>query len=81
MSEFIPEGDYHKKGYMKVTINGTAKELTDNSLLSDIVKQFCKESKHIITEVNGQIIPSSSWNNTSIKNNDTIELVAFVGGG
>lgn len=66
---------------MKVTINGTVKELTNSSLLSDIVTQFCKESKHIITEVNGQIIPSNNWKNTTIKNNDVIELVAFVGGG
>lgn len=66
---------------MKVTINGTVKEFTGNSLLSDLVTQFCKESKHIITEVNGQIIPSNHWTNTSIKDGDTIELVAFVGGG
>jgi thiamine biosynthesis protein ThiS len=66
---------------MKITINGTVKELPTNPLLSDIVTQYCKQSKHIITEVNGQIIPSSSWPNTSIQDGDTIELVAFVGGG
>ena len=66
---------------MKVTINGTSKELNNNPQLADLVAQFCKESKHIITEVNGTIIPSSNWNNTSIKDGDTIELVAFVGGG
>ena len=66
---------------MKVTINGTAKELTGSPFLSGIVTQFCKESKHIITEVNGHIIPSNDWNKTSIKDGDTIELVAFVGGG
>jgi sulfur carrier protein len=66
---------------MKVIINGTSKEFTNNTLLSDIVTQFCKEPKHIITEVNGTIVPSNAWDNTSIKDNDTIELVAFVGGG
>lgn len=66
---------------MNVTINGTSKELGGMSYLSDIVAQFCKESKHIITEVNGNIIPSDLWANTALNNGDTIELVAFVGGG
>ena len=66
---------------MKVTINGTPKEFKDLSYLSDIVTQFCKEPKHIITEINGHIIPSDLWANTALKDGDTIELVAFVGGG
>ncbi len=66
---------------MKVTINGTAKELTGNSHVSDIVAQFCKASKHVITEINGHIVPSNDWNKTLVKEGDSIELVAFVGGG
>ncbi len=66
---------------MKITINGTPKELAHVSYLSDIVAQFCQQPKNIITEVNGQIITSPHWSHTSIKEGDTIELVAFVGGG
>lgn len=66
---------------MKITINGTTKEFTTSCLLSDIVKQYCKEPKHIITELNGQIVVSSNWEKTTLKDSDTIELVAFVGGG
>lgn len=66
---------------MKITINGTPKELTGTSHLSDIVAQFCKHPKNIITEVNGTIIAIDSRHNTPIQEGDTIELVAFVGGG
>ncbi|MBI3601289.1 MAG: sulfur carrier protein ThiS [Candidatus Omnitrophica bacterium] len=66
---------------MKVTINGTIKELTGSSYVSDIVAQFCQQSKHVITEVNGRIVPSHDWNNTTVSEGDHIELVAFVGGG
>lgn len=66
---------------MKVTINGTTKELTDIFHLSDIVTKFCKHPKSIITEVNGQIINSRHWPSTPVKEGDAIELVAFVGGG
>ena len=66
---------------MNVIINGTPKELKDISYLSDIVAQFCKEPKHILTEVNGNIIPPAVWDNTALKDGDTVELVTFVGGG
>ncbi len=66
---------------MKVTINGTVKEFANTPHLSDLVGQFCKEPKHIITEVNGNIVVSGNWSTTPIKDGDTIELVAFVGGG
>ena len=66
---------------MKITINGTTKDFTNNPHLSDVVAQFCKEPKHIITEVNGNIVVSNNWTKTALKDGDTIELVAFVGGG
>lgn len=66
---------------MKITINGTSKDLADITYLSDIIAIYCKEPKHIISEVNGHIIPCELWANTALKEGDTIELVAFVGGG
>jgi len=66
---------------MNITINGTSQELTSAKSLSDIVKNFCKEPKHVITELNGAIIPADQWAQTSVKNGDALELVTFVGGG
>lgn len=66
---------------MNVTINGTSKEMGNITYLSDLVTQYCKEPKHILTEVNGHIIPADLWANTALKDGDTIELVTFVGGG
>jgi sulfur carrier protein len=55
--------------------------LTSAQNLSDIVSAFCKQSKHVITELNGTIVPSAQWAQTSIKEGDALELVTFVGGG
>ena len=65
---------------MNITINGTAQHITTNKL-SDIVSSYCKQSKHVITELNGTIVPSDQWGQTPIKDGDTLELVTFVGGG
>ena len=66
---------------MKLTINGQIKDLTNTTNIADLVNQLCKNPKHIISEVNGQIVPSTDWPQTTLKDGDAVELVAFVGGG
>ena len=66
---------------MQININGTAKNLPAAVNLAQLVAQCCKQPKHVITEVNGAIIPSGDWEKTSVKEGDAIELVSFVGGG
>jgi sulfur carrier protein len=66
---------------MNIILNGTPQQLTSAQNLSDIVSAFCKQSKHVITELNGTIVPSDQWAQTSIKEGDALELVTFVGGG
>ena len=69
---------------MKITINGQTKELTSSANLKEVISQFCKDersSSRIITEHNGNIIKCAQWQDTPVKDGDTIELVNFVGGG
>ena len=66
---------------MNITINGTSKHLPTAKTLTDVVGLFCKQPKHVITEVNGTIVPCDKWTNTALKEGDTVELVSFVGGG
>jgi thiamine biosynthesis protein ThiS len=66
---------------MNITINGKSYPLTSAKNLSDIVSSFCKQSSHVITELNGAIIPSDQWTKTNLQDGDALELVTFVGGG
>jgi len=66
---------------MNITVNGTSQELPSAKNLSDLVNSFCKQPKHVITELNGAIIPATQWEQTSLKDGDALELVTFVGGG
>jgi sulfur carrier protein len=65
---------------MNIIINGTARQLSSANL-SEIVSTFCKQSKHVITELNGAIVPSDQWAQTTLQDGDALELVTFVGGG
>ena len=42
-------------------------------------KQY--QQNRIAVEINGSIIPKSKYQTTILKQNDTIEIVSFVGGG
>ena len=66
---------------MNIIINGKSQQVTSTKNLSDIVSTFCKQSKHVLTELNGRIVPSDQWTQTNLKDGDALEMVTFVGGG
>ena len=66
---------------MQITINGQQKEFSPSLNLKTIIDQFCQETKHVIAEVNGDIVKNTQWENKTLANGDTVELVNFVGGG
>lgn len=70
-----------ENGYMRITLNGKEKELNSSLSLKETVAQFREDTRHVIAEVNGEIIRTPQWENTPIKEGDSIELVSLVGGG
>ncbi|MBF0479960.1 MAG: sulfur carrier protein ThiS [Candidatus Omnitrophica bacterium] len=66
---------------MKLIINGEIKIISGQPDLTSLVNQLCPNPKLVIAELNGQIIKCQNWNNASLKDEDKIELVTFVGGG
>ena len=66
---------------MKITINGSPKQLNDGVNLEAIVRDLCKNPVHVIAGLNGTIIAGPDRPKTKIKDGDCLELVSFVGGG
>ena len=66
---------------MRIIVNGTGRDINAPADLKTLVDQFCKDSKHIIAELNGQIIKRPQWESQKLSEGDTLELVNFVGGG
>jgi thiamine biosynthesis protein ThiS len=66
---------------MNIIINGTSRQIASAINLSGLVQTFCPQPRHVITELNGVIIPHDLRSGTPIKEGDVLELVAFVGGG
>ena len=66
---------------MKVIINGQDKILEDNLSLQEIIQNLNIEDKVMACAVNMDIVKKESWSSYIPKDNDTIELLNFVGGG
>ncbi len=66
---------------MQILLNGKKKEIPNNTQLKEIIEQFCRNTKRVIAEVNGDIVKRHLWEECLIHPGDTIELVNLVGGG
>jgi len=68
---------------MKLKINGEVKEF-DNELktISDLFTELeIKSPERVAVEINKEIIMQSDFGSTAVKDDDSIEIVSFVGGG
>ena len=70
-----------KSDSMKIIINGRPNHLETSANLKKLVEQLCKNSSHVIAELNGTIVKNQDWEKHHLKDGDMLELVNFVGGG
>ncbi|MBD1163204.1 sulfur carrier protein ThiS [Pelagibacterales bacterium SAG-MED11] len=66
---------------IKIKINGKIKNVYKNSKLSNIIKSFKIPLKKVAIELNEEIVDKKKLNKISLKKNDKIEIVHFIGGG
>ena len=63
-----------------IKVNGEEVNVSDITV-SEYLGRTNYDIKRIAVEKNGEIIPKSQYDNTVLKDGDTIEIVSFVGGG
>jgi len=66
---------------MKIQINGKDQDLPENTSLKTAIQNIRPDCQRVIAELNGQIVKRDVWEETSLSNGDSLELVSFVGGG
>lgn len=64
-----------------ITINGTSISFQKSITVEDYLIQHQYQLKRIAVELNGSILPKSSYSSTQLNDGDKIEIVSFVGGG
>ncbi len=63
-----------------VKINGTDLDIAGKTL-GDYLASTDYDIKRIAVERNGEIVPKAAYSETVLQEEDTIEVVRFVGGG
>ncbi len=66
---------------IKIKVNGKVKKVSNNSKLSDLLKNLNIPLKKVAIELNQEIIDKKRSINIKLKENDKIEIVHFIGGG
>jgi len=68
---------------MKIKVNGEERIIQCNKSISlnETMKLLGYSANTVIVELNKLIINSEEWKNTSIKDEDKLEIVSIVGGG
>ena len=66
---------------IEIRVNGKVKYISDKYKMSDLVKNLKIPMKKVAIELNQEIIDKKKINKITLKKNDKIEIVHFIGGG
>ena len=66
---------------IKIKINGKIKTVTENSKVSEMLKQLKIPLNKVAIELNEEIIDKKKIKKLKLRKNDKIEIVHFIGGG
>jgi len=66
---------------IKIKVNGKFKSIPDNYMITDLVKDLKIPLKKVEIKLNKEIIDKKKIGKISLKKNDKIEIVHFIGGG
>lgn len=66
---------------IRVTINGEEQELPNELPLSEYVSSLGVNAKTIAIAYNGEVLRRDEWDEVTLSDGDTLEVVRAVGGG
>ena len=66
---------------IEVIVNGTRTEVSSEMNVNEIIKELNYTQKGFALALNGTFVAISTYENTTIRDNDSIEILAPVQGG
>lgn len=66
---------------MKLRINGEERSFEGPLTLASLLERLGMKADRVAVELNREIVPRGQWTTTSLGENDSLEVVHFVGGG
>lgn len=66
---------------MRININGEPREVKDDLNLPELIGSLNLRPEQIAVELNQTVVRRAQWQATTLRENDKVEIVHFVGGG
>lgn len=66
---------------MQINVNGEKKECPTGSSLSKLLESLDFDKRYVAVELNHKIVPRIQFSEKRLHENDSLEIVTFVGGG
>jgi thiamine biosynthesis protein ThiS len=66
---------------MKITLNGEKKDIPDNTCVLGLLEFLAIQHQRVAVELNEVIVKKDRYAETVVNEGDSIEVVAFMGGG
>lgn len=66
---------------IKITLNGETAELEKPLTINQLIDSYDMNRETVVVELNGELPDKADYDTLLTKENDTIELIRFVGGG
>jgi sulfur carrier protein len=66
---------------MQILLNGEAREIISEMSLADLLTLFELPEKRVAVELNLEVIRRADWLTTTVRADDKVEVIHFVGGG
>ena len=66
---------------MQIVVNGQPRTAAERLALPVLIEELNLAGRRLAVELNGAIVPRSTWAQTSLRDGDRLEIVHAIGGG
>ncbi len=66
---------------MQLNVNGKTEQLDNVATVGDLLRTFDLAPIRVAVEVNKELVPRKTFDETPLHDGDDVEIVTFVGGG
>ena len=70
-----------KGGCVFLKVNGKDIALYELKTISDLLKELNVNEKRVVVELNKEIVVKEDFGKVNLQDDDTVEVISFVGGG
>ena len=66
---------------MYIRLNGQHTAMADGTSIGDLIRSKGLDPETVVVEHNLSIVPADEWDRIPLEDDDTLEVLRFVGGG